>query len=234
MKNIECSNYQDLIKTIAIFAMVIDHLGLYLFPEYPVMRLIGRIAMPVFCFCAGYNFKGKPNNCILLYGILLYIMSTLLFFEFMETNILISIYLGQCYIFIFHDKLKKFFYTGYLHVIFITLLWSFTRDYIDYGSLAISIMILGYIAKHDKKYFALSFFIVTIFQMFHIITVFTFSIYVVVVICIVEYLIMILTDLNTRIYINLNVISRNALFIYFVHLIVIQLIWFYRNNYIQI
>ena len=229
MKNKEGSNYQDLIKTIAILSMVIDHLGLYLFPECDSMRLIGRIAMPIFCFFAGYNFKGKPKNLILLYGVSLYIVTTILFSEFLETNILISIYLGQCYIFIFHDQLKRFFYSGYPHVIFAALLWHFTKDSIDYGSLSISIMILGYIAKHDKNHFKLASSISIILQIFHTIKIFNFPIYIVISIGIAQYLIMILMDLNSRIYINLNILSRNVLFIYFAHLIIIQLIWYYKN-----
>ena len=34
------SNYQDVLKTMAIFAMFIDHLGLYLFPEINEFRVV--------------------------------------------------------------------------------------------------------------------------------------------------------------------------------------------------
>ncbi|ABE04776.1 F pilin acetylation protein TraX [Rickettsia bellii RML369-C] len=44
------SNYQDLLKTLAIIAMIIDHIGLYLYPDLIILRIIGRTAMPVFCW----------------------------------------------------------------------------------------------------------------------------------------------------------------------------------------
>jgi len=223
------SNYQDLIKVLALTAMVIDHLGLYLFPEHQVMRLIGRTAMPAFCFFAGYNFHNKPRNSILFYGLSLYAINTIIFFQFQTTNILISMYLGQCYIFLFRDKLKKFFYTGYIHVVLLAIFWSVTKDIIDYGSLAISIMVLGYIAKHDKSHFKLAIFISIIISIFHTITVFNFFPIYVVIIGILQFLSMIIRDPNSQITINLNIISRNMLLIYFLHIIIIQIIFVYKS-----
>ncbi|HIU16540.1 MAG TPA: hypothetical protein IAC49_08795 [Candidatus Ventricola intestinavium] len=39
-----------LIRLIACLCMVIDHAGKMLFPQYPVMRLIGRLAFPLFAY----------------------------------------------------------------------------------------------------------------------------------------------------------------------------------------
>lgn len=104
------SNYQDLLKTLAIIAMIIDHIGLYLYPDLIILRIIGRTAMPVFCFFAGYNFHDKPKLRIIIWGVLLQIYTTILFKQFITTNILISIYLGQCYIYCFRKSLTRFFY----------------------------------------------------------------------------------------------------------------------------
>ena len=38
------------LKCIAIVTMVIDHIGAVIFPEYMVLRYIGRISFPLFCF----------------------------------------------------------------------------------------------------------------------------------------------------------------------------------------
>lgn len=72
------SNYQDFLKTIAIITMVIDHLGLYFFPEYEIMRVIGRVSMPIFCFFVGYNFHKKPKIKILVVGVVLHIFTTII------------------------------------------------------------------------------------------------------------------------------------------------------------
>ncbi|MBQ7074369.1 hypothetical protein IJM86_04975 [bacterium] len=43
-------NLYDYLKVLAIITMIIDHLGYYLFPEFLWMRLVGRIAFPIFLF----------------------------------------------------------------------------------------------------------------------------------------------------------------------------------------
>ena len=40
----------DRLKIIAVVAMVIDHIGSYLFPNAVMLRIIGRISFPIFAF----------------------------------------------------------------------------------------------------------------------------------------------------------------------------------------
>ena len=39
------------LKLIAMACMLVDHLGAVVYPQFPVMRLIGRIAFPLFSYC---------------------------------------------------------------------------------------------------------------------------------------------------------------------------------------
>ena len=41
----------NLIKLVAMAAMLVDHLGAAVFPQYRVMRIIGRIAFPIYAYC---------------------------------------------------------------------------------------------------------------------------------------------------------------------------------------
>lgn len=41
----------NLLKLIAIVAMVVDHVGGEFFPQYTFCRWIGRMAFPIFCYC---------------------------------------------------------------------------------------------------------------------------------------------------------------------------------------
>ena len=38
------------LKIIGIIAMTCDHVGLQLLPQFPILRIIGRIAFPIFAF----------------------------------------------------------------------------------------------------------------------------------------------------------------------------------------
>lgn len=224
------SNYQDLLKFLAIIAMTIDHVGLYFFPECFFMRLIGRTAMPIFCFFAGYNFKGTVRFKVLLFGIFLQMITMIIFQDFVTTNILIPIFLGQCYLRLFSFYLKKFD-TGYYHVITLSSLWYFTWTFVDYGTLVLACMILGYIAQNDKVNFKITVFISIIISIFHTLAIFNphdFDLITVLIFAVLEYFIMTVRNFNDPITLNLKWMSRNVLFIYFAQLAIIELAWFYH------
>ncbi|WP_425363329.1 TraX family protein [Candidatus Tisiphia endosymbiont of Hybos culiciformis] len=223
------SNYQDFLKTIAMITMVIDHLGLYFFPEYEIMRIIGRTAMPIFCFFAGYNFHTKPKIRILVVGVLLDILTIILFKEFVTTNILIPIFLGQCYLFYFRNSLNNFFYKGYCHVVLLGTLWFCSWFLIDYGTLSMAIMLLGYIAKHDLANLRLTIAISIILSIMHTMTTFQFSsiyVFIVIIFGVLEYIFMVARNFEQKIAINLRIISHNALYIYAIHLAILQFLFF--------
>ncbi len=50
-RNIRLNRDTGLLKLVAIVTMFIDHLGAAIFPQYRVMRYIGRIAFPIFAYC---------------------------------------------------------------------------------------------------------------------------------------------------------------------------------------
>lgn len=55
MKKITGLNGTQL-KLLAAFLMVVDHMGLVLFPQYIIFRIIGRLSFPIFCFTLAEGF----------------------------------------------------------------------------------------------------------------------------------------------------------------------------------
>lgn len=51
-----------ILKIIAAVTMLIDHAGLILFPEYGIMRIIGRIAFPIYAYCIAEGFRYTRNR----------------------------------------------------------------------------------------------------------------------------------------------------------------------------
>ncbi len=50
------------LKLIAAVTMFIDHAGLLLFPEWEFMRIIGRLAFPIYAYCLAEGFRYTKNR----------------------------------------------------------------------------------------------------------------------------------------------------------------------------
>ena len=56
------NNATGTLKLIALVFMLIDHLGAVVFPRVPEMRILGRIAFPIYCWCmvVGIHYTRSP------------------------------------------------------------------------------------------------------------------------------------------------------------------------------
>lgn len=50
-RDVSLNRDTNLLKLVAMVSMLIDHTGKMFFPEYNLMRIIGRIAFPIFAYC---------------------------------------------------------------------------------------------------------------------------------------------------------------------------------------
>ena len=50
-RTVKMNTNTNLLKLIAIVSMLIDHIGVAIFPEYTWMRIVGRISFPIICYC---------------------------------------------------------------------------------------------------------------------------------------------------------------------------------------
>lgn len=60
-----------ILKWIALFTMIIDHIGLLFFPGYTILRIIGRLSFPIFAFllAQGYSHTHSKFQYILRLGL---------------------------------------------------------------------------------------------------------------------------------------------------------------------
>ena len=63
-QKVDLNSDTNLLKLVAMITMFIDHAGKMLFPQYPIMRVIGRIAFPIYAYCiaAGCVYTRNPLN----------------------------------------------------------------------------------------------------------------------------------------------------------------------------
>jgi hypothetical protein len=87
---------EDVLKSIAMIFMIIDHVGFYLFPDILFLRMIGRFSAPIWLFLIGYHFKSrnvKRLQPLFIGGTLLLIVHMILGLPLFPLNILFTIML---------------------------------------------------------------------------------------------------------------------------------------------
>lgn len=141
-------NNQDLYKLLAFFTMVIDHVGLYLYPENLYLRAIGRFSAPIWLFYFGFNYKDKPIfKDKIFYGALF----LLIFDHFIAfaPNILITMLATKVII----KKVKPFSnFHWFLLSILSSILYYPSKLVFDYGTLGLMTGFLGFIEKNKDKF----------------------------------------------------------------------------------
>lgn len=70
-KEVGTNRDTSLIKLVAMIAMVFDHAGKMFFPHYQVMRIIGRLAFPLFAYCIAVGCVYSRNRLKYLSRLLL-------------------------------------------------------------------------------------------------------------------------------------------------------------------
>lgn len=104
------------LKFIAILTMVIDHIGYVLFPEIIMIRIIGRLAFPIFTFliAEGYLHTKNVNQYMVRLGVFAIISEIPFDFafhgkilEFHSQNIFFTLFLGLLAIKTYHYFKEK-------------------------------------------------------------------------------------------------------------------------------
>jgi len=135
------------LKLIAIITMLIDHVGYALFPELLILRIVGRLAFPIFTFliAEGYHHTRDINKYMIRLGSFALISEVpfdLAFhgqiLEFHGQNIFFTLFLGLLAIKLYDLYRDKNRIIAILSVVFICLTsYFFKTDYYVFGVLII-------------------------------------------------------------------------------------------------
>jgi len=225
MTKVSQANYQDLLRAIAVICMIIDHLGWIGFYHDPLLRMIGRSVMPVFCFFAGYNFT-KPKVNILILGICLQVLEMIHFTTMM--NMLFSIYFGQCVLHFIRQYEMNDEKGTFIICLSLIAATPFTYEIFEYGTLVIAFMLIGQLYRSgvsDPGYMPLL--TLSTIMLADYVHAFSFkdSIMMAAMVCVTCYALSI-RKYDKPISIDLRLISRNSLVIYFVNVALFIMIRF--------
>ena len=135
------------LKMIAIVTMLIDHIGAVLFPQTELLRIIGRIAFPIFAFTLveGFFHTKDVKKYLMRLGILALISE--IPFAFGHQNVFFTLFLGILMLYFIVNTPRNF--RRVLCVLGMILLADYLRT--DYGSWGM-LMILCYYVFREKKW----------------------------------------------------------------------------------
>lgn len=139
----------DLVKTLALILMVIDHIGYFFFPQTEILRVLGRACVPIWCFLIGYsNTREIKNSLIIWAGLLL--LSNFIFGGFIfPLNILFSFMIARLVL----DALAQRMFQGWQPLLAITLilvvLISPSMRGVEYGTLVLLLALCGVMARRS-------------------------------------------------------------------------------------
>lgn len=136
-------------KILAFAFMIIDHIGLFFFPEMTEFRIIGRLAFPFFAFGIAFGYTKTKN--VIKYGerlLLLALISQPIFSLLLNNgklNICFTLFLGLLAISIY-DKVKK----PWLKILGLIILSLFTFWLkVDYGVYGVLMILFFYIFRNN-------------------------------------------------------------------------------------
>ena len=155
------------LKIIALLAMTCDHVGVHLFPQYRLLRIIGRLAMPIFAYMIAEGCRYTKNRGRYLMTVAAFAALCQIVYFVAERSlyqcILVTFSLSICLIFaIDYAKEKKNTWTWalaaaiglgiwFLSVMLPNLLRNITNYTIDYGIWGILLPVVIYFTPEPYK-----------------------------------------------------------------------------------
>ncbi len=152
------------LKVIAVVSMAIDHTGAVLFPEVTLLRYIGRLAFPIYCFLIseGYVHTRNVPKYLMRLG-LFALISELPFnlafggelFHFNSCNVFVTLFLGLFALILF-DTVVKWEgipqFASYLLALIPVAAIARTADTLgsDYGKYGVLLIFIFYIFRENR------------------------------------------------------------------------------------
>lgn len=132
------------LKIIACICMAIDHVGTIFFPNIKILKIIGRIAFPIFAFLMANTFKYSKNIDKKYHKLAIFAFISQIFYFLLGVkgfNILYTFMLSFIFMRLFFKEDKKFL--AILILLIFNLLFK-----IEYGVYGVYIVGFFYICEH--------------------------------------------------------------------------------------
>ncbi|MBL4589901.1 MAG: hypothetical protein JKY11_07490 [Alphaproteobacteria bacterium] len=141
----------DLLKTLALIIMIVDHVGMYLLPENEWLRVIGRMCVPMWFFLVGYAKSRDVSPSLWLGGGILLVANMVTGFALLPLNILFSILAVRL---IMDPFFTRMFVNRSAAFMGLCVMATFNLPLfpiIEYGMTGLALALVGYMARHKEE-----------------------------------------------------------------------------------
>lgn len=148
---------RSVLKWIAVLTMVIDHVGAILFPDQIWMRVIGRVAFPVYAYCLAEGFRYTSDyrrylGRLALFAILSEIPFDLAFygvpFSFAHQNVFFTLTLGLILLWVLERFREQLLLCAGA---FVVLCFLAQALHMDYGAGGLLMVFAFYLARQGTS-----------------------------------------------------------------------------------
>lgn len=141
----------DLLKSLAVLLMVLDHVGYFFYPENDWFRAVGRASLPIWFFLIGFARSRDLSKPLWIGAGLLLVSTFILGGQILPLNVLCTIILTRLVL----DPICKITFRNWEFMLYGTFALSvmavFTIYITEYGTAAILIAMSGYLARHSAS-----------------------------------------------------------------------------------
>ena len=140
----------DIWKTLAVILMIVDHVGVYFFPDDPMWRAVGRLCVPIWFFLIGYA-SSRDMSWRLWLGVLILCLSNVVMgLPMLPLNILATIIFVRWVLNPFMIKASQSMSDAFMACLVILLCFIPASFVFEYGTVGLALASLGYIARNRE------------------------------------------------------------------------------------
>jgi hypothetical protein len=141
----------DILKSLAVVLMVIDHVGWLLFPQYEWFRVLGRLCVPIWFFLIGYSdTRSVPVRWYIAGGILA-VASIVVGISPMPLSVLFTMAIVRFTIESLWRLMeeKRFYFWGF--VLLLGFFGYVSDMFVEYGTIGLLLAFIGHIHRHREE-----------------------------------------------------------------------------------
>ena len=140
----------DLLKSLALVLMIIDHTGFFFFPGNDWFRVLGRASMPIWMFLIGYARSRDLSNPLFIGAGLLIVVNFVLGGSVFPLNILVTIILMRLALNPVASVVFRNWETAIYGAVALSVLTTISFWFFEYGVCALMIALCGYAFRNTE------------------------------------------------------------------------------------